>query len=723
LVDTVSGICRSCSVTFSIAIVVAATSGSTSPPGPSSFSEGALQSYLASASYDVNAKPIRTDFGNNVATCHSYDNRQRLTGIKTGVATPSFCTDASPAFQHLGYGFTRDGLIACITDQSVAQPGIPRLDASYTYDRLYELTSATIDTGRIDYAYDEIQNLVRRSTTISYLDLPLGDFGYGHGYDVDRAGPNAIASAGSERFAYDAVGRMERYGDWALEWNVQGQLVAARHLYDGRVLNYRYDFAGERLLKWLETPGKPAQVYRYIFGAYEERASDPTWLIKAGSATIAEVQSTAGLVPDLALLDELVAYAQAPSTTPRPAAVELLDFDADGTSFDSQDLAAAFRRYWGEQPNAPRVRVTSYYHPDHLGSGTLTTDPTAAVISHTGFYPYGAVKSRRGAQPRLGFTGAEADRESDLGLIRMGARWYSPRVGRWATPDPLYQTSPKRGVEKPFEFSLYGYVSNNPLNSRDPNGLDPVDPPDYYQDMYIEDPTVLANNQSARQAAGTIGMGVVTMGVGGALVLEAGALYSAGSVTGTLFTAFNGGLALSGGTVATVTAVAGETETAGLMLGMSNAAGLAGGMLGLSLRCDAVGLQRGVLVGNLAELGLGALALKLRPPELPPPPRINAQKQAGHVPNTPQLANRLRGGKRTSTFFSAEQADQVTIQAWEKGKHLSKDGKLRLFDFGKPVGVGPEGGGYQTQVRVSMDSAGTIHGTPYGPAFEGPLPQ
>ena len=65
----------------------------------------------------------------------------------------------------------------------------------------------------------------------------------------------------------------------------------------------------------------------------------------------------------------------------------------------------------------------------------------------------------------------------------------------------------------------------------------------------------------------------------------------------------------------------------------------------------------------------------------------------------------------------------MTLEAWQKGTPLGTDGKMRLLDFGRPVGVGPGGRGYQTQVRVSIDSAGKIHGTPWGPVFQGPLPK
>jgi hypothetical protein len=103
-------------------------------------------------------------------------------------------------------------------------------------------------------------------------------------------------------------------------------------------------------------------------------------------------------------------------------------------------------------------------------------------------------------------------------------------------------------------------------------------------------------------------------------------------------------------------------------------------------------------------------------------PPINTQKQAGHIPGTPQYANRIKFGKLTSTFFDKASADSLAVEAWQKGTPLSANGSIRLYEFSKPVGTGPFGGGYQTQVRVSMDAMGQIHGTPWGPVYYGPLP-
>lgn len=61
-----------------------------------------------------------------------------------------------------------------------------------------------------------------------------------------------------------------------------------------------------------------------------------------------------------------------------------------------------------------------------------------------------------------------------LGLVRMGARWYAPDVGRWVTADPLFLEEPKRGAERPLELSLYAYATGCPTVKVDPNGTAPL---------------------------------------------------------------------------------------------------------------------------------------------------------------------------------------------------------------------------------------------------------
>ena len=93
---------------------------------------------------------------------------------------------------------------------------------------------------------------------------------------------------------------------------------------------------------------------------------------------------------------------------------------------------------------------------------------------------------------------------------------------------------------------------------------------------------------------------------------------------------------------------------------------------------------------------------------------ISKQKQAGHVPGTPQNANRKKQGKPTSSFFGEKSGERLTQKAFEKGKPVPGRPNVREHDFGVSTGTGPNGG-MQTRVRVHQDTKGRIHGHPSGP--------
>jgi RHS repeat-associated protein len=68
----------------------------------------------------------------------------------------------------------------------------------------------------------------------------------------------------------------------------------------------------------------------------------------------------------------------------------------------------------------------------------------------------------------MGFTTKEADEE--IGVTYFGERWLIPRLGRWATPDPLHIHASGGGEA----LNSYHYVSGNLLQAVDPLGLDAI---------------------------------------------------------------------------------------------------------------------------------------------------------------------------------------------------------------------------------------------------------
>jgi RHS repeat-associated protein len=106
---------------------------------------------------------------------------------------------------------------------------------------------------------------------------------------------------------------------------------------------------------------------------------------------------------------------------------------------------------------------TYYFHQDHLGSTRLTTTPAAGNNFSSNYKPFG---------PPYGLIGAEVfkymgQREDGVtGLYAMGARYYSPTVGRFITQDPLLGNP-----LDPQRLNRYSYARNNPLRYADPHGL------------------------------------------------------------------------------------------------------------------------------------------------------------------------------------------------------------------------------------------------------------
>jgi RHS repeat-associated protein len=112
-----------------------------------------------------------------------------------------------------------------------------------------------------------------------------------------------------------------------------------------------------------------------------------------------------------------------------------------------------------------RVGSTLYYVlKDHLGSVSVVTDNTGAVVGEDRFYPFGETRFTTGTmQTDKLFT---CQREiTGLGIYYYGARFYSPKLGRFISADSIVP-----GFANPQNLNRYSYVLNNPLSYIDPTG-------------------------------------------------------------------------------------------------------------------------------------------------------------------------------------------------------------------------------------------------------------
>lgn len=117
-----------------------------------------------------------------------------------------------------------------------------------------------------------------------------------------------------------------------------------------------------------------------------------------------------------------------------------------------------------------------YYFADHLGSTrTITTgsgpgQTPGQLCYDADFTPYGqeisyaARLQTTACPPSYKFTGYE--RDSETGVDYAFARYYSSRLGRFLSTDPL-----GGAIGDPQSHNAYAYTGNNPLNFIDPSGM------------------------------------------------------------------------------------------------------------------------------------------------------------------------------------------------------------------------------------------------------------
>ena len=107
-----------------------------------------------------------------------------------------------------------------------------------------------------------------------------------------------------------------------------------------------------------------------------------------------------------------------------------------------------------------------YIHTDHLGSTSAMSNESGTLVigSVTRYLPYGGYRTAPSANlTDHGFTGHKHN--SYIKLVDMKARWYSPQLGRFISPDSIVPDP-----SNPQSLNRYAYALGNPLKYVDPTG-------------------------------------------------------------------------------------------------------------------------------------------------------------------------------------------------------------------------------------------------------------
>jgi RHS repeat-associated protein len=101
-------------------------------------------------------------------------------------------------------------------------------------------------------------------------------------------------------------------------------------------------------------------------------------------------------------------------------------------------------------------------------TGLLSTTPSLNSVASRGTAPFGSTASASGSIDQF-----HAYERSSFGLDYAMYRHYDPETGRFLQPDPLGESVFR--LQDPQSLNLYAFVRNDPLNRRDPLGLNDCD--------------------------------------------------------------------------------------------------------------------------------------------------------------------------------------------------------------------------------------------------------
>lgn len=382
-------------------------------------SVAAPTAYLSTIGYTYDAGDRKTQIVDSAGgtITRTYDGLDRLTQEQTPEGSVSYTYDASGRR----------------TSMTVAG----QAPTSYSWDNADRLTQITQGTDTVTFAYD---NADRRTSTTLANGVVMA-----YGYDSANQLTSITYTKGSTTlgdltYAYDLAGRRTSIGGSLAAVNLPaaiapGMVNANNQLTSWAGGSLAYDLNGNLTGDGTNTYvwNERNQLAGISGGASASFVYDA--LGRRRSKTINGTQ-TGFLYDGMNFVQEL----------------------AGGTAAANL-VAGGIDELLGRRD----ASGSTYAITDALGSVIGLTDAAGVLQTQYSYEPYGktTVTGAASGNSQM-YTGREND---GTGLFFYRARYYHPGIGRFVSEDPL---GPVGGL------NLYTYVRGNPINFRDPAGLNPL---------------------------------------------------------------------------------------------------------------------------------------------------------------------------------------------------------------------------------------------------------
>jgi YD repeat-containing protein len=237
-------------------------------------------SYLVDRTYNAAGQVVAEVLGDGISRSYSYDGRQRLTDLST------VSTDGG-ILQQFHYDFDSASNITAIDDlRSVSTPSLSQKQ-NFTYDDLYRLTSVDLEGGSINWAYDDVGNIVGKTTTLEDQRFHAPEIRYGE----NGAGPYAVTTHGDDALGYDGNGNLSTMPGQTLAYDAEDRLTSVLKD-DGTVVEMVYGFDGQRRIKRVRAADGDLTETLYVDPVYEVRGDTQYKYIWVDDKRIARAKVT-----------------------------------------------------------------------------------------------------------------------------------------------------------------------------------------------------------------------------------------------------------------------------------------------------------------------------------------------------------------------------------------------------------------------------------------------
>ena len=402
----------------------------------------AIPGFLDAIGYSENQTLESILYNNGAKTMMEHDVLRRVVSKRhtdgTGQVFDALEFERDIAGQLLAVNEERDGL------------DVPTHAAKFTLDAWYRVTESTRDRGAgaeetLTYSYDMLDRVQK---VISSLEEASTAHMSEVTYSNER--PLAATRAGVMEVSYDLAGLLEHRGGMDFARDHLGRLRIAAKGEQREVHDYG---TGRDRVSIL---GDDRSVF-YGPAGLELRDGVSRIYITLGGEKVAMHQE-AGVGVGV--------YGDEDGDGVLTSADAFVAGEENAHFSQRQILGGVAARMLAE-----RRDKKTFFHTDHLRSLIAATDEGGEVLGRQGFYGFGQHRFQDGfVDDVYGFTGLEHN--VFTGLIQFQMRDLDPKLGRWASFDPLFA---KIAVDQMMQLGEsttgYAYIGNGFADSFDPLGL------------------------------------------------------------------------------------------------------------------------------------------------------------------------------------------------------------------------------------------------------------